>query len=62
MAIAVVAGGGAATIMLVGLVTNAVSEQSRRPSWLGWMQQRPWLSFAMLGVVLVGPTARCSPH
>ncbi|MDQ0941694.1 NB-ARC domain-containing protein [Streptomyces sp. V1I1] len=57
MAIAVVAGGGAATTMLVGLVTNAVSEQSRWPSWLGWMQQRPWLSFAMLGVVLVGLTA-----
>ncbi|MET7715953.1 hypothetical protein [Streptomyces sp. NPDC005407] len=52
-----IAGGGAATTMLVGLVTNAVSEQSRWPSWLGWMQQRPWLSFAMLGVVLVGPTA-----
>ncbi|MBT2397222.1 cyclophane-containing RiPP biosynthesis TPR protein HaaT [Streptomyces sp. ISL-100] len=57
MAIAVVAGGGAATTMLVGLVTNAVSEESHWPSWLGWMQGHPWLSFAMLGVVLVGLSA-----
>ncbi|MET9507875.1 cyclophane-containing RiPP biosynthesis TPR protein HaaT [Streptomyces flavidovirens] len=57
MAIAVVAGGGAATTMLVGLVTNAVSEESHWPSWLGWMQRHPWLSFAMLGVVLVGLSA-----
>ncbi|MFF3060188.1 cyclophane-containing RiPP biosynthesis TPR protein HaaT [Streptomyces sp. NPDC057909] len=56
MAIAVVAGGGAVTTMLVGLVTNAVSEQSRWPSWFGWMQRHPWLAFVMLGAVLVGLT------
>jgi len=57
MAIAIVAGGGAATTMLVGLVTNAVSEQSHWPSWLGWMQRHAWLSFAVLGMTLVGFTA-----
>lgn len=57
LAIAVIAGGGAATTMLVGLVTNAVSEQSHWPSWLGWMQRHPWLSFIFLGAVLVGLTA-----
>ncbi|MFE2429394.1 cyclophane-containing RiPP biosynthesis TPR protein HaaT [Streptomyces sp. NPDC059373] len=57
MAIAVVAGGSAATTMLVGLVTNAVSEQSHWPSWLGWMQRHAWPSFAVLGVALVGLTA-----
>lgn len=43
--------------MLVGLVTNAVSEESNWPSWLGWMQRHPWLSFVLLGVVLVGLSA-----
>ncbi|WP_455359386.1 cyclophane-containing RiPP biosynthesis TPR protein HaaT [Streptomyces sp. SYSU K21746] len=57
MAIAVLAGGGAATTMLVGLVTNAVSEQSHWPSWLGWIQRHPWLSFALVGAVMVGLTA-----
>ncbi|WP_367041354.1 cyclophane-containing RiPP biosynthesis TPR protein HaaT [Streptomyces sp. Je 1-332] len=57
MAIAVVAGGGAATTILVGLVTNAVSETSNWPSWLGWMQRHAWLSFALLGLALVGLTA-----
>ncbi|MEU6019159.1 cyclophane-containing RiPP biosynthesis TPR protein HaaT [Streptomyces sp. NPDC047515] len=56
MTIGVVAGGGAVTTMLVGLVTNAVSDQSRWPSWFGWMQRHPWLSFVMLGAVLVGLT------
>ncbi|MDF2258419.1 cyclophane-containing RiPP biosynthesis TPR protein HaaT [Streptantibioticus ferralitis] len=55
--IAVVAGGGALTTMLVGLVTNAVSSQSRWPGWLGWIQRHPWLSFVMLGVATVGLTA-----
>ncbi|MGN5379076.1 hypothetical protein ACQ4WX_22155 [Streptomyces lasalocidi] len=50
-ALAVVAGGGAVTTMLVGLVTNAVSVQSHWPSWLGWLQKHPWLSFVMLGVI-----------
>lgn len=57
MAVAVVAGGGAATTMLMGLVTNAVSEQSHWPSWLGWLQRHAWLSFVLLGVALVGLTA-----
>ncbi|MFG2814440.1 cyclophane-containing RiPP biosynthesis TPR protein HaaT [Streptomyces sp. NPDC048410] len=56
-ALAVVAGGGAVTTMLVGLVTNAVSEQSRWPSWLGWLQDHPWLSFALLGLVMAALTA-----
>ncbi|MGW2468427.1 cyclophane-containing RiPP biosynthesis TPR protein HaaT [Streptomyces bauhiniae] len=56
-ALAVVAGGGAVTTMLVGLVTNAVSEQSRWPSWLGWLQNHPWLSFALLGLITAALTA-----
>ncbi|WP_030807338.1 cyclophane-containing RiPP biosynthesis TPR protein HaaT [Streptomyces sp. NRRL S-337] len=55
--IAVIAGGGAITTMLVGLVTNAVSQQSHWPSWLGWLQVHPWLSFVLLGVVTAGLTA-----
>ncbi|MCX5421960.1 cyclophane-containing RiPP biosynthesis TPR protein HaaT [Streptomyces sp. NBC_00078] len=57
VAIAAVAGGGAVTTMLVGLVTNAVSAQSRWPSWLGWLQEHPWLSFVVLGAVTAGLTA-----
>ncbi|MGW7365606.1 cyclophane-containing RiPP biosynthesis TPR protein HaaT [Streptomyces sp. NPDC054841] len=57
IAIGVVAGGGAVTTMLVGLVTNAVSDQSRWPGWLGWLQEHPWFSFVMLGVTMVGLTA-----
>lgn len=53
----VVAGGGAAITLLVGLVTNAVSETERWPSWLGWLQDHPWLSFVILGAVMVGFTA-----
>ncbi|MFB8352569.1 cyclophane-containing RiPP biosynthesis TPR protein HaaT [Streptomyces niveus] len=53
--IAVVAACGAVTTMLVGLVTNAVSE-SQWPGWLGWLQQHAWFSFAMLGVAMVGVT------
>ncbi|WP_206302042.1 cyclophane-containing RiPP biosynthesis TPR protein HaaT [Streptomyces sp. AcE210] len=56
MAIAVLAGGGVATTMLVGLVTNAVSEQTEWPSWLGWMQHHAWLSFVLLGAMLTGLT------
>ncbi|MEV2216256.1 cyclophane-containing RiPP biosynthesis TPR protein HaaT [Streptomyces sp. NPDC050997] len=56
-AIAVVAGVGAVTTMLAGLVTNAVSAQSHWPSWLGWLQAHPWLSFVMLAVVTAGLTA-----
>ncbi|BFO21866.1 hypothetical protein SHKM778_82540 [Streptomyces sp. KM77-8] len=39
--------------MLVGLVTNAVSE-SQWPGWLGWLQDHAWLSFAALGAAMVG--------
>ncbi|MFD3483760.1 cyclophane-containing RiPP biosynthesis TPR protein HaaT [Streptomyces sp. NPDC058665] len=53
--ITLVAAGGAVTTMLVGLVTNAVSE-SRWPGWLGWLQQHAWFSFVMLGVAMVGLT------
>ncbi|MET8248300.1 cyclophane-containing RiPP biosynthesis TPR protein HaaT [Streptomyces sp. NPDC005202] len=56
-ALAVVAGGGAVTTMLVGLVTNAVSAQSHWPSWLGWLQKHPWLSFVMLGLIAAALTA-----
>ncbi|WP_411077885.1 cyclophane-containing RiPP biosynthesis TPR protein HaaT [Streptomyces sp. cmx-10-25] len=53
--VAVVAAGGAVTTMLVGLVTNAVSE-SEWPGWLGWLQRHAWFSFAVLGGTLVGLT------
>ncbi|MFC7303178.1 cyclophane-containing RiPP biosynthesis TPR protein HaaT [Streptomyces monticola] len=53
-AIALLAGGGAVTTMLVGLVTNAVSETANWPSWLGWLQRHPWLSFVILGAAMVG--------
>jgi tetratricopeptide (TPR) repeat protein len=56
-ALALVAGGGAVMTMLVGLVTNAVSETEQWPSWLGWLQRHPWLSFVILGVVMAGLTA-----
>lgn len=52
---AVVAAGGAVTTMLVGLVTNAVSE-SEWPGWLGWLQQHAWLSFVLLGAAMVALT------
>lgn len=52
-AVALVAAGGAVTTMLVGLVTNAVSE-SRWPGWLGWLQEHAWLSFAALGAATIG--------
>ncbi|MBD9730251.1 tetratricopeptide repeat protein [Streptomyces sp. H28] len=57
IAIAVVAGGGAVTTMLVGLVTNAVSDESRWPGWLGWLQEHAWFSFVVLGVTMAGLTA-----
>lgn len=52
MVIGGMAAGGAVTTLLVGLVTNAVSEESDWPGWLGWFQQHAWLSFALLGVLL----------
>ncbi|GFH39459.1 hypothetical protein [Streptomyces pacificus] len=60
IAIAVVAAAGAVTTMLVGLVTNAVSEESRWPGVLGWVQQHAWLSFVLLGGVLVVMTVLLS--
>ncbi|WP_327375804.1 tetratricopeptide repeat protein [Streptomyces sp. NBC_01216] len=60
IAIAVVAAAGAVTTMLVGLVTNAVSEESRWPGVLGWVQQNAWLSFILLGGVLVVMTVLLS--
>ncbi|WP_346168265.1 cyclophane-containing RiPP biosynthesis TPR protein HaaT [Streptomyces javensis] len=57
IAIAAVAGGVAVTTMLIGLVTNAVSDQSRWPGWLGWLQEHAWFSFILLGVVMVVGTA-----
>ncbi|MFQ6146583.1 cyclophane-containing RiPP biosynthesis TPR protein HaaT [Streptomyces seoulensis] len=55
--IAVVAAGGAVTTMLVGLVTNAVSDESRWPGWLGWLREHAWFSFIVLGVTTAGLTA-----
>ncbi|MEU1183524.1 cyclophane-containing RiPP biosynthesis TPR protein HaaT [Streptomyces sp. NPDC005820] len=55
-AVAAVAGGGAIITMLIGLVTNAVSDEARWPGALGWIQRHAWLSFAALGVALVGLT------
>ncbi|MFE7978757.1 cyclophane-containing RiPP biosynthesis TPR protein HaaT [Streptomyces shenzhenensis] len=57
VAVAAVAGIGAVATTLVGLVTNAVSEQSRWPAWLRWLQEHPWLSFVLLGTVTAGLTA-----
>ncbi|MFG2956383.1 cyclophane-containing RiPP biosynthesis TPR protein HaaT [Streptomyces sp. NPDC048291] len=57
LAIAGVAGGGAVTTLLVGLVTNAVSNESRWPGWLGWLQEHAWFSFVVLGVTMAGLTA-----
>ncbi|MEU0843839.1 cyclophane-containing RiPP biosynthesis TPR protein HaaT [Streptomyces sp. NPDC005962] len=57
IAIAGVAGAVAMTTMLIGLVTNAVSDQSRWPGWLGWLQEHAWFSFILLGVVMVVGTA-----
>ncbi|MFE9093672.1 cyclophane-containing RiPP biosynthesis TPR protein HaaT [Streptomyces sp. NPDC007264] len=56
-AVAAIAGGGAITTMLIGLVTNAVSDQTRWPGFLGWVRQHAWFSFVILGVALVGLTA-----
>ncbi|MFI0190794.1 cyclophane-containing RiPP biosynthesis TPR protein HaaT [Streptomyces sp. NPDC017082] len=57
IAIAVVAGGSAVTTLLVGLVTNAVSDESRWPGWLGWLQEHAWFSFVVLGVTTAGLAA-----
>lgn len=57
IAIAVVAGGSAVATLLVGLVTNAASNESQWPGWLGWLQEHAWFSFVVLGVTMAGLTA-----
>ncbi|MEU9879720.1 cyclophane-containing RiPP biosynthesis TPR protein HaaT [Streptomyces phaeochromogenes] len=57
VAVAAIAGGIAIITVLIGLVTNAVSDQARWPGVLGWIQQHAWSSFIALGVALVGLTA-----
>ncbi|KOU49282.1 hypothetical protein ADK56_18505 [Streptomyces sp. MMG1522] len=47
--VAIVAGGGAVTTLFVDLVTNVVSEESRWPGWLGWIQDHAWASFLLSG-------------
>ncbi|WP_432983647.1 cyclophane-containing RiPP biosynthesis TPR protein HaaT [Dactylosporangium sp. CA-233914] len=50
---ALVAAGVAAVTLMVGLVTNAASEQQQWPGWLSLVQRYPWPSFALLAVVAV---------
>ncbi|GGS29658.1 hypothetical protein GCM10010238_18200 [Streptomyces griseoviridis] len=59
--VAIVVGGGAVTTLFVGLVTNAVSEESRWPGWLGWIQDHAWASFLLLGGLLVVMSAALAP-
>lgn len=54
LVIAAVATIGTVTTLLTGLVTNAVSEQDHWPLGLGRLQQHPWASFLLLGVVAAG--------
>ncbi|MFF4524084.1 cyclophane-containing RiPP biosynthesis TPR protein HaaT [Streptomyces bluensis] len=57
IAIAAIAGSVAVTTLLVGLVTNAASNESEWPGWLGWLQEHAWFSFVVLGVTMAGLTA-----
>ncbi|MGW7237026.1 NB-ARC domain-containing protein [Streptomyces sp. NPDC054804] len=57
IAVAVIAGASVVTTLLVGLVTNAASGESRWPGWLGWLQEHTWSSLIVLGVTLAGLTA-----
>ncbi|MFD0576201.1 cyclophane-containing RiPP biosynthesis TPR protein HaaT [Dactylosporangium darangshiense] len=50
---ALVAAGVAAVTLMVGLVTNAASQQQQWPGWLSLVQRYPWPSFALLAVVAV---------
>ncbi len=43
--------------VMVGLVTNVASSQRNWPRWLRPIQHHPWLSFVLLGVVVVILTA-----
>jgi tetratricopeptide (TPR) repeat protein len=57
MVVFLVAGGVTAVTLMVGLVTNAASEQQSWPGWLHAVQQHPWLSLAVSGAVAVVLTA-----
>ncbi|MEU7942473.1 cyclophane-containing RiPP biosynthesis TPR protein HaaT [Microbispora bryophytorum] len=50
---ALVAAGVAGVTLMVGLVTNAASEQQQWPGWLSLVQRYPWPSFALFAVVAV---------
>lgn len=57
IAIAAISGGAAVTTLLVGLVTNAASDASQWPGWLGWLQEHAWVSLVVLGLTMAGLTA-----
>ena len=48
-----VAAGVAAVTLMIGLVTNAASNQQRWPGWLSLVQRYPWQAFLLLAVVAV---------
>jgi tetratricopeptide (TPR) repeat protein len=50
---ALVAAGVAAATLMIGLITNAASEQRQWPGWLSLVQRYPWQSFALFAVVAV---------
>lgn len=52
-----VAAGVAAVTLMIGLVTNAASNQQRWPGWLSLLQRYPWQSFLLLAVVAVALAA-----
>ncbi len=43
----------AAVTLMIGLVTNAASEQKEWPGWLSLVQRYPWPSFALLAVIAI---------
>lgn len=51
--VVVVAAGAAAATLLVGLVTNAASEQDEWPGILSYVQRHPWLSLASLAAMVI---------
>lgn len=55
--VVVVAAGTAAVTLMVGLVTNAASEQGEWPGVLAYVQRYPWQSLAGLAVVAIGLAA-----
>ncbi|MEV4134027.1 cyclophane-containing RiPP biosynthesis TPR protein HaaT [Dactylosporangium sp. NPDC049742] len=50
---ALVAASVAAVTLMIGLVTNAASEQQQWPGWLALLQRYPWQSFAVFAVIAV---------